>query len=241
MYHSPAFLLHFFCAASCVFHLLSVLQADFMLNYCCWPFFLSFFLFWQKFPREKAVHTDRAESGQIKTSCGSRDVQVTSSRSNNDKAPGTGHFREHQALLPPSDAVKWLFFLAIMICETVGFQGYWRAGKRRWTWITATKVQWLSLFLNLWNPKEFRVPKRGTIEVIWSSFIDADSEFYSTVNSYSLSSIPTSQWKKERKEERSKFSSNMFGNRRPKKHFWKKDLGNRNGLVFQPFHQNRHL
>ena len=134
----PSFPFIFFCAASCVFHLLSVLQADFMLNYCCWPFLLSFF-FWQKSRREKAVHTDRAESGQIKTSSGSGDFQVTSSRSNNDKALGTGPFREHQALLPPSDAAKITVFPGYHDCETVGFQGYCRYGKRRWTRIIATK------------------------------------------------------------------------------------------------------
>lgn len=134
----PSFPFTLFCAASCVFHLLSVLQADFMLNYCCWPFLLS--LFFDRSPVGKRLFTlTRAESGQIKTSSESGDFQVTPSRSNNDKALGTGPFRDHQALLPPSDAAKITVFPGYHDCETVGFQGYCRYGKRRWTRIIATK------------------------------------------------------------------------------------------------------
>ena len=61
--HSPALFLNLW-SASFLSHLLSLPQAASVLNYYCW-------LFLTNGPREKAVHADWAESGQIKTNLGS--------------------------------------------------------------------------------------------------------------------------------------------------------------------------
>lgn len=97
IFHSPDVLLNFFAqllVCSICYHATGCFDVKLSL------LIFFFFSILTNVPQGKAVDTNRAKSGQIKTNSDSGDFQVTSSRSNNDNALRTGYFRECQTLLP---------------------------------------------------------------------------------------------------------------------------------------------